>query len=380
MPMKSESKMVKGKKDKKKKLKQKQKQKQIVKTTVKVNVQSSGGSGGGGSSIPQPFMDKSGENIRLQNLIQQLTKQPIQVPVQIPAQIPVQFQAPAKVPAKKNERITVIKQPAESIASFEEQSREMEEAMIRAKLKALDAKSDTPNFVAENYEPNDDDLTVENVFNQPNRNNNSIAESIFSSNLRKSDPVTFINNDNEIQSVISGISSYNGGGISEHSKESDIGFLKAGLEILKTSQSLNKYIDEQKNSYPTFEGEEQSSVASSAKSSIPPSKISGNLFKQIDDLSEQIRKETIKEKTLMGEAGKKQFDYVNSLIDKKIELQAQTSKPPSAFQESMSKKYVKLPVIQRAGESSLQKPNFEGEADAPYGRFKNGKPRKSPSP
>lgn len=69
MPKKSETKMVKRKKPK-----QKQKQKQIVKQNVKVTVQSSGGSGGGGSSMPQPFIDKSGENVRLQSILEQISR------------------------------------------------------------------------------------------------------------------------------------------------------------------------------------------------------------------------------------------------------------------------------------------------------------------
>ena len=74
--------MKQGKKDKKKKLKQKQKQKQVVKQNVKVTVQSSGGSGGGGSSVPSRFTDTSGENVRLQGLIEQLSRRiPMSVPV-----------------------------------------------------------------------------------------------------------------------------------------------------------------------------------------------------------------------------------------------------------------------------------------------------------
>ena len=70
---------------KQRKQKQKQKQKQIVKTNVKVNVQSSGGSGGSSmpSSIPQQpyytippqFKDISGENVKLNNIIDTMKKQ-----------------------------------------------------------------------------------------------------------------------------------------------------------------------------------------------------------------------------------------------------------------------------------------------------------------
>jgi hypothetical protein len=63
-------------KDKKKKPKQKQKQKQTVKQNVEVKVQSSGGSsGGGGGFIPSPFQDRTGENVRIQNLIDTIQKQ-----------------------------------------------------------------------------------------------------------------------------------------------------------------------------------------------------------------------------------------------------------------------------------------------------------------
>ena len=63
-------------KDKKKKPKQKQKQKQTVRQNVDVKVQSSGGSsGGGGGFIPSPFQDRTGENVRIQNLIDTIQKQ-----------------------------------------------------------------------------------------------------------------------------------------------------------------------------------------------------------------------------------------------------------------------------------------------------------------
>lgn len=58
--------------EKKPKPKQKQKQKQIVKTNVKVNVQSAGG--GGGTTMPQAFGDRTGENVRLMNLVEQLSR------------------------------------------------------------------------------------------------------------------------------------------------------------------------------------------------------------------------------------------------------------------------------------------------------------------
>lgn len=80
--MDASKKMKKKKEKKQRKQKQKQKQKQIVKTNVKVNVQSSGGSGG--SSIPsaQPhyiippqFKDTSGENVKLNNILDTMKKQ-----------------------------------------------------------------------------------------------------------------------------------------------------------------------------------------------------------------------------------------------------------------------------------------------------------------
>lgn len=69
----------------------KMKQKQSVKQSVRVNVQSSGGSGGGGSSGPLPmqFRDSSGENQRLVSLVEQIARSrpPVQVPVQVPVSI-----------------------------------------------------------------------------------------------------------------------------------------------------------------------------------------------------------------------------------------------------------------------------------------------------
>jgi len=396
---------VKKKMDKKKKLKQKQKQKQVVKQNVKVTVQSSGGSGGGGSSMPQAFTDRSGENIRLQNLIDQLTRQPIQAPVAAPIAAPiaapVQFQAPAKAPAKPKQRITVIKQPAESIApSFEEQAimrfqemsgkpqyNEMEQAMMRAKIKAMEAQADVPNFVGDAYMPNNDDETVKNVFSSANTNNNSIAENIFSNNLREADPVAFEDNESEIQSVISGISN-----VSETTRQKQLKSNLADIEQRKKElaglAALGEYQRKKaeetfikagaspeqiaKISKPFFSGEEEASFISSSSSSAPssvtssapsrgssaPSKVSSSLFKQIDDLNTKIKQETAKEKALIGEPAKKQFDYVNTLIEKKLALQEQAAKP-------------KVSMVEKAAISM--------EADAPYGRFKNGKPRKSPS-
>lgn len=316
---------VKKKVDKKKKLKQKQKQKQIVKQNVKVTVQSSGGSGGGGSSVPSRFTDTSGENVRLQGLIEQLTRAipaPVSIPVQQP--VPLQFQAPAKVP---KQRITVIKQPAESVTSFEEvsgksQVRQMEEAIARAKLKAMEASSETPSFVGEVYNPNNDDKTVDNVFNQPNTNNNTISENIISNNLRKANPKAFEDNESDIQSEISEYSSYRGGGSYTPSIGSEVEFFKAGMEILKTGENLNKYIAEQRKKKPPLFSKEE-------PASFTPAK-------------------------------------------KPQEKNRPSSSPE--FREPIGRPFTKLPAIQRAGASSLQV-----EESAPYGRFKNGNPRKSPS-
>jgi len=75
-----------------KKPKQKQKQKQVVKQSVRVNVQSSGGSGAGGTSGPLPmqFRDTSGENQRLMSLVEQIARSraPIQEAVQNPMRVP----------------------------------------------------------------------------------------------------------------------------------------------------------------------------------------------------------------------------------------------------------------------------------------------------
>jgi len=97
--------------DKRKKPKQKQKQKQIVKQNVKVTVQSSGGSGGGGSSqpIPQPFMDRNGENVRLQNLIEQISRKVRTTPMEsndLP--IPTNYPTPAYRPSNDPETLSGV--------------------------------------------------------------------------------------------------------------------------------------------------------------------------------------------------------------------------------------------------------------------------------
>lgn len=77
--MDASKKMKKKKEKKQRKQKQKQKQKQIVKTNVKVNVQSSGGSGGTSTPsyqpIPPQFRDTTGENVKLNNILDTMKKQ-----------------------------------------------------------------------------------------------------------------------------------------------------------------------------------------------------------------------------------------------------------------------------------------------------------------
>jgi hypothetical protein len=68
-------------KKEKKRQKQKQKQKQNVKQNVEVKVQSSGGAGSSPGFIPSQFQDRTGENIRIQNLIDTLQKQTSKAPV-----------------------------------------------------------------------------------------------------------------------------------------------------------------------------------------------------------------------------------------------------------------------------------------------------------
>jgi hypothetical protein len=440
------------KKKKKKPLKQKQKQKQIVKTNVKVTVQSSGGSGGGGapSFIPQMFRDTSGENQRLVSLVEQIAARvPRQAaaaepPVYNPANdastrnavfnAPINLNVPEQVGGvklkqvrqRKPQKITVIKQTATGPV---EEPTEISEAIARAKLKAMEAEADMPFYETERFNPANDDETVDYIFNQPNTNNNSISDRIFTSNLQKKDPIAFENNRNEIQSVISGVSdvsSYRGGGSYTPSIGSEIGFFKAGMEILKTGEALNKYIAEQRKLQPVFAGEEEasfimpsssssssnpsimsalgsepmsleglmksgalsapssvapsskSSVNPSSKSSVNPSKVSTNLFKQIDDLNAQIKQETAKEKTLIGESKeiqRKQFDIVNTLIEKRLALQEQAAKPKVSMVEkaaiAMKADAPKMTMVEKAA--------IAMDVDAPFGRFKNGKPRKTPS-
>lgn len=162
---------IKKKVDKKKKLKQKQKQKQVVKQNVKVTVQSSGGSGGGGSSVPSRFTDTSGENVRLQGLIEQLSRR-IPAPVVMPVEQSVLVQKPVEIPA-------VFSKP-----------RALQEERAKAKLEAL-------------YESNssNDNETVNKVFNAPNNNNNSISERILADKLQQIDPEGYEANLDDIQGV-----------------------------------------------------------------------------------------------------------------------------------------------------------------------------------
>ena len=88
-------------KKEKKRQKQKQKQKQNVKQSVEVKVQSSGGSsaGGGGGYVPSAFQDRTGENVRLQNILDVLQKSakasaPVSAPAPVPASAPKSSSAP----------------------------------------------------------------------------------------------------------------------------------------------------------------------------------------------------------------------------------------------------------------------------------------------
>jgi len=162
---------IKKKVDKKKKLKQKQKQKQVVKQSVKVTVQSSGGSGGGGSSVPSRFTDTSGENVRLQGLIEQLSRR-IPAPIAMPVEQPVLIENPVEMPA-------VFSKP-----------RILQEERAKAKLEAL-YQSNSSN----------DDETVKKVFNAPNNNNNSISERIIADKLQQIDPTGYEANLDDIQEV-----------------------------------------------------------------------------------------------------------------------------------------------------------------------------------
>jgi hypothetical protein len=84
-------------KKEKKRQKQKQKQKQNVKQSVEVKVQSSGGSsaGGGGGYVPSAFQDRTGENVRLQNILDVLQKS-AKASVSAPAPVYVPPPAPKK--------------------------------------------------------------------------------------------------------------------------------------------------------------------------------------------------------------------------------------------------------------------------------------------
>ena len=194
--------------------------------------------------------------------------------------------------------------------------------IMTAKLKAMEASSETPSFVEEVYNPNNDDKTLDSVFNQPNTNNNTIPENIISNNLRKANPKGFEDNESDIQSEISEYSSYRGGSYTP-SIGSEVEFFKAGMEILKTGEKLNKYIAEQRKKKPPLFSKEE-------PASFTPARIS----------------------------------------------EAKQFRPSSSpeFREPIGRPFTKLPAIQRAGASSLQV-----EESAPYGRFKNGNPRKSPS-
>lgn len=269
-------------KPKKQRPKQKQKQKQIVKQNVKVNVQSSGGSGGGGSSIPMPnrFMDTSGENVRLQNLVQQLIRQPQQLIRQ-----PQQAVVPVAAPMPYNDPVI-----------------DYQEAIAKGKLRAMEAEAGNPYFEGDSYRPSNDDVTLEDVFKPANSNNNNIMENVYNSNLRDRRPKYFEDNQYDIQAREDGISL--GGTLptqlemrgrfkhpgsipgSVHSIGSDIQFASAGIQILKKSEEINRLIAERTKqqqqegsafSQPKFAGEAVAeSVAEAPYGYTPSGKIRKN--------------------------------------------------------------------------------------------------------
>ena len=251
-------------KPKKQRPKQKQKQKQIVKQNVKVNVQSSGGSGGGGSSIPMPtrFMDTTGENVRLQNLVQQLIRQPQQAVVPVAAPMP-----------------------------YNDPVIDYQEAIAKGKLRAMEAEAGNPYFEGDSYRPSNDDVTLDDVFRPSNSNNNNIMENVYNSNLRDRRPKYFEDNQYDIQAGEHGISlggtlptelemggKYTRKGSiagSEHSIGSDIQFASAGIQILKKGEEINRLIAERTKkqqeersafSQPKFAGE---AVAESVAETAP---------------------------------------------------------------------------------------------------------------
>lgn len=156
---------VKKKVDKRKKPKQKQKQKQTVKQNVKVSVQSSGGSGGGGSgspfpqSVPQPFTDRSGENVRLQNLVEQIARN-IKVPVMESNDLPIPTKYPAPRYNRENDAATlndVYNDPINNTSGFTAINGEKIEAMPVPKARkvytrkpkisiASESESDVPMY------------------------------------------------------------------------------------------------------------------------------------------------------------------------------------------------------------------------------------------
>ena len=228
-------------KPKKQRPKQKQKQKQIVKQNVKVNVQSSGG--GGGSSIPMPtrFMDTTGENVRLQNLVQQLIRQPQQAVAPVAAPMP-----------------------------YNDPAIDYQEAIAKGKLRAMEAEAGNPYFEGDSYRPSNDDVTLDDVFRPSNSNNNNIMENIYNSNLRDRRPKYFEDNQYDIQAGEHGISLG-----SEHSIGSDIQFASAGIQILKKGEEINRLIAERTKkqqeersafSQPKFAGE---AVAESVAETAP---------------------------------------------------------------------------------------------------------------
>jgi hypothetical protein len=108
--------------EKKAKPKQKQKQKQIVKTNVKVNVQSAGG--GGGTTMPQAFGDRTGENVRLMNLVEQLSRTRVALSKAEPISVtdmPIKTKEEAPIANPSNDAATVagvFNAPIDTAAPF----------------------------------------------------------------------------------------------------------------------------------------------------------------------------------------------------------------------------------------------------------------------
>ena len=166
---------VKKKVDKRKKPKQKQKQKQIVKQNVKVTVQSSGGSGGGGTgspfpqSVPQPFTDKSGENVRLQNLIQQISRK-VRAPVMESNDLPIPTNYPAPRYNSSNDSATlndVFNDPINNTSGFTAINGDKIETIPKARKVRSDAGSSRKPKITIMSESESEGYSSRSVFPEP---------------------------------------------------------------------------------------------------------------------------------------------------------------------------------------------------------------------